>query len=78
MRGLIRICNRCRLVSHEHHELLLAAAIRATALDAEDDVAAGAVAIVNAAHPKNATTSRENSVFSEARLKGFVIFVLLV
>ena len=61
-----------------NQELLLAAATRATELDVEADGEVRSVATLNAAHPTKTAIKRENSVFSEIRLKALVIFVLLV
>jgi hypothetical protein len=60
-----------------NHELPLAFATCATALAAAGDGAIGPDAADSATHPMKAAIRRENSVFSEVRPRGFVIFALL-
>jgi hypothetical protein len=55
-----------------------AATTCATASAGACDSAAGPDAADTAIQPMNAAITNENSVFSEIRLKGFVIFILLV
>jgi hypothetical protein len=61
-----------------NQELLPDAAVCATALDAEAEGAFRSAAAEIASDPTNTAIKRENSAFSEIRLKALVIFVLLV